>query len=317
VELFEVFPEFFPLMMAYVRYWQSIFGIGEAFSGLAKHFRYWRSIFGTGRIFRCKWNFLRRKRMGFMRTQDEMDTYYGRAVRKFPGATMMGLMYETEPKIVARLLPPPLEPAEPWALSYIAHFPDTNLGPGYRESALFLRCKYRDEVGNYCLSMPLDGAEDRMHNGRDIYGFPKKLASIRMTREGDKVEGWVERQEKRFVTLSADLMVKLDEPPLKVGPSFLFKYMPASNLRPGFDGPVLLVRQKTEIEYRSFEMGSGTIVFEDSPHDPWSEIKCVQVIGAYYFTGDTTMQPGEVVGEADPEAFLPYSFHRTDWGFVQ
>jgi acetoacetate decarboxylase len=254
--------------------------------------------------------------MGFVRTKEEMGRYYDLAVREFPGARMLGIMYETEPAIIARLLPPPLEPAaEPWALCYIAHFPDTNLGPGYREGALFIRCRYKGEVGNYCLSMPLDGADDRIFNGRDIYGFPKKTGTIGFSREGDKAEGWIERHGVRFVTVRAELKMKMDAPPLKVGPSFLFKFMPAANLKPGFDGPVLLVKQRTEIEYQCFEMGTGEIQFADSPHDPWGEIKCKRVIAAYYFTSTNRMLPGEVVGEADPEAFLPYSFSRTDWGF--
>jgi len=253
--------------------------------------------------------------MGFVKTPQEMEQYYGRAVRVFPGAQMLGILYETEPAIIARLLPPPLEPAaEPWALSYIADFPETNLGPEYREGALFIRCRYEGEVGNYCLSMPLDD-EARMHNGRNIYGFPKKLAKVELHRDGSKAEGWVERHGVRFVTVRTELTTQLDEPPIKVGPNFLFKYMPAANLGRGFDGPVLLVRQRTELEYARFEMGPGEIVFEDAPHDPWSDVVCKQVIASYHFTSTNRMLPGEVLAEADPVAFLPYSFSRTDWGF--
>lgn len=254
--------------------------------------------------------------MGFIRSQEEIDRYYSLGVREFPGARMLGLMYETKPEIIAKLLPPPLEPAaERWALCYIAHFPDTNLGPGYREGAIFIRCKYKDEVGNYCLSMPLDGTDDRIFNGRDIYGFPKKVGTVGLNTGEGFAEGWIERHGVRFVNIRAELKVKLDAPPLKVGPSFLFKFMPSASLKPGFDGPVLLVKQRTEINYHSFEMGPGEIQFAPSIHDPWSEIECVRVMTSYYFTSTNRMLPGEVVGEADPEKFLPYSFSRTDWGF--
>ena len=254
--------------------------------------------------------------MGFVKSQKDLDLYYSLAVREFPGAQMLGILYETEPEIIARLLPPPLQPAaEPWALCYIAHFPDTNLGPGYREGALFIRCQYQDEVGNYCLSMPLDD-EARMHNGRDIYGFPKKLAAVSLRRDGNKAEGSVERHGIRFVTVRTELAVKLDEPPLKVGPNFVFKFMPAANLEPGFDGPVLLVRQKTDLAFQQFEMGPGEITFEESVHDPWHEVRFKQLVASYYFTSTNRMQPGEVLCEVDPEAFLPHAFARTDWGFV-
>ncbi len=254
--------------------------------------------------------------MGFVRSKEEMDKHFALAVREFPGAEMLGIMYETDPEVVARLLPPPLEPAdEPWALSYICRFPDTNLGPGYREGALFIRCRYRDEVGNYCLSMPLDGSDDRIFNGRDIYGFPKKTGTVQLERKGNTAGGFIERKGIRFVSIKADLTSKMEEPPLKVGPSFLFKFQPRADLKPGFDGPVLLVRQRTEIAYHSFEMGPGEIQFEPSPYDSWFEVECRGVISAYYFVSTNTMLPGQVLCEVDPEPFLPYSFSRTDWGY--
>ena len=254
--------------------------------------------------------------MGFVKSQQEIENYFSFAVRQFPDSQMLGMMYQTDPEAIKRLLPPPLEPAaEPWALTYFCRFPDTNLGPGYRECALFIRCQYQGEVGNYCLTMPLDGNDDRIFNGREIYGFPKKTASIHLSREGNKAEAWVERRGIRFAHITAELMTKMPQPPLKTGPNFLFKFHPRADLKPGFEGPVLLVRQRTEIAYKEFEMGTGAITFENSPFDPWAEIPCKSVIGCYYFTGDTTMLPGEVLAEADPEAFLPYSFARTDWGY--
>ena len=251
--------------------------------------------------------------MGFVKTEKELDRYFGLSIREFPGAEILGIMYETDPDIVARVLPPPLEPAlEAWALCFVAHYPVTNLGPGYHEGALFVRCRFAGEVGNYCLSMPIDD-EARMHNGRDIYGFPKKLASIRLKRDGKKVEGSIERLGYRFVTLRADLMNKMDQLPIKLGPTFLFKYSPSVELGRGFDGPVSLVRQRTEIEMESFEMGSGEVIFQDSPLDPWSEIKVKNILAAYYLVSTNWMLPGKIVGEADPEAFLPYSFLKTDF----
>lgn len=48
--------------------------------------------------------------MGFVKTREELDKYYGLGVRKFLGAQMLGAMIETKPEIVKRLLPPPLDP---------------------------------------------------------------------------------------------------------------------------------------------------------------------------------------------------------------
>jgi acetoacetate decarboxylase len=251
--------------------------------------------------------------MGFVKTKEELDRYYGLGVRKFYGARMLGVMFETKEQIVHRLLPPPLEmPDSPGGLMFIANYPETNLGPGYNEAALFLRCKYQGEAGSYCLSMPIDSEEDRMHNGRDIFGFPKKMAKIHLERNGQEVIGWVERKGVRFVEIKANLTGRLPSlPPL--GPTFLFKAMPRIDLKPGFDGPVLLCKQKTDIEMKSFEIGSADVRFQHSESDPWDEVELTKIVLAFYIISDNTMQPGKVLTEVDGHAYLPYYFKMLDF----
>jgi len=250
--------------------------------------------------------------MGFVKTKEELDRYFGLGVRAFPGAKMMGVMFQTHPEVVARLLPPPLEPAPmPSALIFIAEYPDTNLGPGYREGALLLNCSFQGEAGTYCLGMPID-SEPRMHNGRDIFGFPKKLASIHYERDGQKLHGWIERAGVRFVELEIELAQEIPGLPPQ-GPSFLFKAMPRADLTPGFDGPVHLVRQQTEMELRTCEVGVPKLTLTPSEADPWAEVEAVTVTAGFHLVTDNTMLPGEVVAEADPEAFVPYYFKMTDF----
>ena len=250
--------------------------------------------------------------MGFVKTQEELDRYYQLGVRQFDGARMMGVMFGADADVTARLLPPPLEQAEqPGGLIFIAEYPDTNLGPGYWEAALFLRCSYQGEAGSYCLSMPIT-SEPRMHNGRDVFGFPKKLASIHLEREGEEVHGWVERYGVRFVEVAVRLTDRLpDLPPM--GPTFLFKAMPRIDLTPGFDGPVLLASQRTDLAVRSLEIGSAELTLRPAEHDPWSELGDVQVMVAFYLESDNTMQPGKVLAEVDPDGYLPHYYKMTDF----
>lgn len=250
--------------------------------------------------------------MGFRKTDEELKTYYGLGVRKFFDANMLGVMFGTRPEIVARLLPPPLEPTDaPAGLIFIAEYPTTNLGAGYREAALFLRCRYKDEQGTYCLSMPIDN-EPRMHNGRDIFGFPKKMANIHLERQGDRVFGWVERAGVRFVQVEANMSGTLPELPPQ-GKNFLFKGMPRVDLQPGFDGPVFLVSQQTDVQMKQCDIGTGTVTLLPSEADPWAEVEVVNVFAAFHLVSDNTMQPGKVLTEVDPEGFLPHYFKMTDF----
>ena len=235
-----------------------------------------------------------------------------------PDAMLEGMaftvtMFETKAETVARLLPPPLEPADaPTALAFIAEYPETNLGPGYREAALFLNCRYRGEAGTYCLAMPIDSEEVRCTNGREIFGFPKKLAKIQLERTGNTVRGSVERFGVRFFELEVQLMSEM-EGLAPTGPNFLFKASPRIDLKPGFDGPVLLCRQQTDVVVKKAEVGMPTITMRESPRDPWAEVEVVAPIAGFFLVSDNTMQPGEVIGTADGDAYLPYFFKMIDF----
>lgn len=250
--------------------------------------------------------------MVFRISKEDLDRHFSTTNRRFSNAKMMGVMFLTKQEISERLLPPPLAPpAMPGGMMFIAEYPETNLGPGYREAALFLNCMHGEELGTYCLSMPIDSEPLRMHNGRDIFGFPKKMASIGFEREGNVARGWIERNGERYVELRIELSGSLPEVPPS-GPTFLFKAMPRIDLKPGFDGPVYLARQKTDVQMKSFEIGTPELTVHPFPLDPWSEVEVVQTLTGFYMISDNTMNPGQIITEVDGEAFLPYYFKMTD-----
>jgi acetoacetate decarboxylase len=251
--------------------------------------------------------------MGFVKTPGELERYYRHKARRFTGAKALGILFQTRQEIISRLLPPPLEPAAaPTGLMFIAEYPLTDLGPGYREAALFINCAYEGEPGSYCLSMPIESEEARLYNGRDIFGFPKKMASIHLEKKGEKVIGWVERHGIRFVEIRAAMTDTLPEMP-EMGANYLFKAMPRIDLEPGFDGPVYLCRQKTDIDMKRLEIGTAKLHLAWSDADPWAELEDPEVSLAFYLVSDNTMQPGSVLAEVDPDAYLPHYFRMTDF----
>jgi acetoacetate decarboxylase len=250
--------------------------------------------------------------MGFVKTEQELSRYYALKVREFPDALMMGVMFAADDGLTRACLPAPLEQADvPGGLMFIAEYRSTNLGPGYREAALFLRCKYEGRPGSYCLSMPLDGDASRIFNGRDIYGFPKKEASIALEVGDTHAAGSVERRGIRFVEVDVALEGTLPELP-PMGPTYLFKASPRADLEPGFDWPVLLVAQQTEITTRSIRIGPATVRFSPSESDPWSEFEGMTPLMGFVIESSNRMLPGKTLAEVDGEAFLPHYFKMTD-----
>ncbi|MEW6440537.1 MAG: acetoacetate decarboxylase family protein [bacterium] len=262
--------------------------------------------------------------MGFVRTLEQIAAGY-RETADFYDAQMLFVFWETRPDIVQRLLPPPLEPAErPLAMAFVANYPRTNFGVAYLESALFLRARFQGEEGHYCLSMPVTN-DIAMAGGREIYGYPKKIAEIGLTREGPAAHGWTERRGQRFFEVRARMSGELDDPAAlgdlgavfapgmgNVVVAFNFKHFPAPEGL-GFDYSPRLVREEVEFRPRSVELGQAEIVLRTAALDPWSEVEVVRVLGCAYIVSDNFMRKGKVVAETDPMAFAPYAFLKWDF----
>lgn len=261
--------------------------------------------------------------MGFLKTFEEI-TKNRRETFDFYDAEVLIVLWETKPDIVKRLLPPPLKPArKPLATALVANYPRTNFGVSYLESALFLRAEFNGEEGDYCLSMPLTN-DMAMAAGREVFGYPKKIANIQFNRRGKVAEGLAERHRIRFFEVRAELTGKFNVDEAQdifgevfgTGGSFvLVHYNFKHFLSPegmGFDYHPRLVREEVEVRPNSTEAGKAEILLRPSDYEPWVEVEILRPLGAIYTIGNNSMRKGKVVAEVDPMAFAPYAFLKWD-----
>lgn len=262
--------------------------------------------------------------MGFVKSFEEIMGNI-RPSADFYDAEMLTVFWETKPEIAAKLIPAPLEPAEhPIAMAFVAYYPSTNFDVTYRESALFLHTRYNGEEGSYCLAMHVTN-DIAMAGGREVFGYPKKMADVHFSREGNEVKGWTERRDIRFMEISAQLDGEFNAPDAMdyfkgrdIKPdgsfnalSYNFKFFPSPE-GGSFDYPPRLVRQETAFRPKEMLFGKADISFNPSAYDPWSEVEVVRMLGAMYTKGDNSMLGGKVVAEVDFMSFLPHAFLKWD-----
>jgi acetoacetate decarboxylase len=259
--------------------------------------------------------------MGFVKTLEEISEKY-RDRAEFYDAEVLTVYFETKTEIVKRLLPPPLKPsAMPVGAAFVANYPGTNFGVTYLESALFLLAQHNGEEGVFCLAMPVTN-DIALILGREVFGYPKKMAEIHFEREGNDVRGWTERHSIRFFEVKAKLTGKFNDEiaqkmlteGMESNPDVVvynFKYFPAP-ARDGFDYNPRLIKEVVKRNPKTIEMGEAELILRPSEHDPWSDVEIVRVLGAMYTVGDNTMLPGSVVAEVDQAEFAPYAFMKLD-----
>lgn len=259
--------------------------------------------------------------MSFVKST-EWITEHIKPTVEFYGAEMLTISYETRPEIIERLLPPPLKPSSlPVVNVFLATYPNTNFGVKYLESCLLVKTKYNDEEGCFIVSMPVTD-DMALVTGRELYGYPKKMADIELKRSGNMVSGWTERHGVKFMELKANLTGRsvnshaeetADQFLVSLRDSVVFTFKCfGSPDRMGFDYNPRLVREIVSFRPEKIELAEAEIILRPSEHDPWADIEIVRVLGAAYTVGNNTMHPGAVVAEVDPMAFLPYVFMKFD-----
>lgn len=265
--------------------------------------------------------------MSFVKTYEEI-VGNSPASGDFYDAEMVTLVWETTPEAIEKLLPPPLKPAQkPVVLAFVANYPSTNFSLPYQESALLVRASFEGQEGFYCLSMPVTN-DMAMAGGREIWGYPKKLANIALQREGDTVEGWTERHGIQFMKVKANLTGKINDNSamdellsLGLNPegeysnlAFNFKHSPSPVASEAFDYSPRLIQGETVFRPKTFIFAEVEIELTPSEFDPWHEVPVERMLGGFYSVSDNSMlNDGKVLAEVDSIEFAPYAFLKWEW----
>ncbi|MBE7519242.1 MAG: acetoacetate decarboxylase family protein [Thermoflexaceae bacterium] len=223
----------------------------------------------------------------------------------------LSIAFETDPAVVAELLPPPLAPAAaPRTTVSVSEIRRSNCVGPFNGAAINLACTYKGEEGLYCLTMPMDTGL-AVTFGRELFAEPKKLAEISLDVAGGNARGRVSRHGITYIELTGRFEGQPAEPALHyVVPHYYFRFLPAANGRGlAFDPELIRVTHRGTV-HRAVR-GEGTITFRESRHDPVIDLPVLSVTGATLSEGETHTS-AEVVTTVAAEAFLPYAYGKLD-----
>jgi acetoacetate decarboxylase len=213
----------------------------------------------------------------------------------YRNAQAISIKFETDPESALDVLPAPLELIEPASASLSFYwYPFTTFGP-YHEAILRLYARHEGKPLTYVAQIFVD-TEPPMLAGREVWGYPKKLARIGFDRDKDMVVGWLERP--KGVRLATAIM-RPEQPagPLASnGPTTGLRIIPSA--RPGENRPALaeLVAADTQHTIREAWEGPGSISFPDySALDPVNRFPIKRIIKAVYMEYDILLPAGRVI----------------------
>lgn len=224
-------------------------------------------------------------------------------------STALTAVWETDPEVVAAVLPPPLSPVEgePLVRCTITTV-QMPVGPPFGAGWLGVRARHGDAVGEYPIFMPMT-TEQSVIGGRETYGEPKKIAQVVARRDGDVVEAWIERMGFRLVTISG--RVSETRAPYELAKrDFWIKLLPAASGDGLEDDAWLVYGEKTE-KSRVHEGVEGTLELGESPLDPVADLVVRRVVDINW-TERASTQVGVTQQRIPAELVLPYVHQRYD-----
>lgn len=198
---------------------------------------------------------------------------------------------------VQRLLPPPLElanPENPIFYLYIVNIREPTFAPWYMEGGIGVIARYKEKTGVYFFNLQLSGPGALMgaFTGREGSGLPKKLCERIVVERCDEYgHCYIERNGIRLVDVELkmgaynqpDFHQKQEKAQTQTdgllleGGCLLHKYR--LNSETGIDD-LEMIYYDSPTRYYSWEPASATVKLASSIDDPWGEIPLVSVVGA-------------------------------------
>jgi acetoacetate decarboxylase len=206
------------------------------------------------------------------------------------------ITYRTDPEALRRVVPEPLAFDEPLVKYEFIRMPDSTGFGDYTESGQVIPVRLGDQHGGYVHAMFLDD-DPPIAGGRELWGFPKKLAQPSLRVERDTLLGTLDVGPVRVATGSMGYKHRpVPEENLRAAlaePGFLLKIIPHVDGRPRI---CELVRYRlSDVVLKGGWTGPAALALVPHALAPVADLPVREVVSATHLVADLTLDLGEVV----------------------
>ncbi len=215
---------------------------------------------------------------------------------RFVNREYLIITYRTDRAALEKVVPKPLEIVEPLVKYEFIRMPDSTGFGDYTETGQVIPVRFRGEDGGYTHAMFLDD-DPPIAGGRELWGFPKKLAQPTLRVAHDTLLGTLDYGPVRVVTgtMGYKHQTVAHEAALQAmaQPSFLLKIIPHVDGTPRI---CELVRYKLgDITLKGAWTGPAALSLFPHALAPVADLPVLEVVSAVHLLADLTLNLGEVV----------------------
>jgi acetoacetate decarboxylase len=208
----------------------------------------------------------------------------------------MIITYRTDPQKLRALVPEPLEVDEPVVKFEFIRMPDSTGFGDYTESGQVIPVTFEGRKGSYTHCMFLDD-HPPIAGGRELWGFPKKLAKPTLHAELDTLVGTLDYGPVRVATGTMGYKHQMtDLAAVKASlaaPNFLLKIIPHVDGTPRICE--LVEYHLEDIDLKGAWAGPAGLTLASHALAPVAELPVLEVLSATHLIADLTLGLGRVV----------------------
>jgi acetoacetate decarboxylase len=221
---------------------------------------------------------------------------YPKGPYRFVDREFLIITYRTDPAVLQRLVPAPLEVIDPLVKFEFIRMPNSTGFGDYTESGQVIPVSFQGRKGNYTHCMFLDD-HPPIAGGRELWGFPKKLATPHLQTHIDAIVGTLDFGPVRVATgtmgykhraLDADaVMASLR------APNFLLKIIPHVDGSPRICE--LVEYHLEDINLKGAWTGPSALTLASHALAPLNELPVLEIVSCTHLICDVTLGLGKVV----------------------
>lgn len=221
---------------------------------------------------------------------------YPRGPYRFINREFLTITYETDIDLLREIVPEPLEVIEPLVQFEFIRMPDSTGFGDYTESGQVIPVRYQGKVGSYTHAMYLDDLAP-IAAGREIWGYPKKLAQPKLQVVNDTVLGTLDYGPCRIAT--ATMGYKYEELDLKIITNALNTPIYLLKIIPRVDGTTqiceLVEINLTEVHVKGAWAGPAQLELAHHALAPVASLPIHRIVKAVHLITDLTLPYGRVI----------------------
>lgn len=221
---------------------------------------------------------------------------YPRGPYRFMDREFMIITYRTDPEKLRAVVPEPLEIDEPLVKYEFIRMPDSTGFGDYTETGQVIPVKFQGRKGGYSHCMFLND-EPPIAGGRELWGFPKKLANPTLHIEIDTIVGTLDYGPVRVATATMGYKHKqADLAAVKAAlgaPNYLLKIIPHVDGSPRICE--LVEYYLEDINLKGAWTAPAALSLNPHALAPVAELPVLEVVSAVHILSDITLGLGKVV----------------------